>query len=209
MSTELGNAFSIILNPLPRVICKPNAAKDIGAEVIALGGKKVLLITDAGVTAAGITADIEAFLADANVACATYGTVEPNPTFANVRDGISMMLAMEGGLKDTVIVSLGGGSAMDCAKVVPHSIFIHYPLFTQIHPHTHTGNLCYRHQRRRFWADRRPAVLPQPSSRPEHRSARPGLRRSQGPAREAWSPNHLCANHLWHCVGNQRFGGAH
>ena len=127
MSTELGNAFSIILNPLPRVICKPDAAKDIGAEVLSLGGKKVLLITDAGVTAAGITADIEAFLADANVACATYGTVEPNPTFANVRDGISMMLEMEGGLEDTVIVSLGGGSAMDCAKVVhvPYSIAIH------------------------------------------------------------------------------------
>ena len=32
---------------------------------------------------------------------------------ANVRDGITMLVGMEGGLEDTVIVSLGGGSAMD------------------------------------------------------------------------------------------------
>ena len=67
VQTDKGNAYSLLLNPLPRVICAPDCAQQIGQQVTALGGTKAFIVTDAGVTGAGITATIEGYLKSAGV----------------------------------------------------------------------------------------------------------------------------------------------
>lgn len=92
----------------PRTHTHPPTQAELGA--------KAFVITDPGVTAVGITGTITGYLKEAGVSYGVYDRVDPNPTFANVRAGIQGLLSH--GLDGTVVVSLGGGSSMDCAKAV-------------------------------------------------------------------------------------------
>lgn len=76
------------------------------------GFKSILIVTDGGLFKLGMADPIlEACKAEGMNGC-VYHDVVPNPTIGNIEDGLKMY-------KDNncdVIVALGGGSAMDCAK---------------------------------------------------------------------------------------------
>ena len=74
----------------------------------------VLLVADAGVRSLGLTAALEESLERAHIACAVYEQRMPNPTIANVEE--ARALYVDG--RAQAIIAVGGGSAMDCAKVV-------------------------------------------------------------------------------------------
>jgi alcohol dehydrogenase len=78
----------------------------------AVGGDRIFVVTDPGVVAAGvanhaITTDLPATI---------YSEVEPNPSGATIEKGAAALRSY--GLDGTVIVALGGGSAMDAAKAI-------------------------------------------------------------------------------------------
>jgi alcohol dehydrogenase len=89
------------------------AHKEIGKQVKTLGASKPLIVTDKGITAAGITAQVaEIVKQDLGVDCAVFDETVPNPTDKNVADGLEIY-------KSTgcdAIISLGGGSSHDCGK---------------------------------------------------------------------------------------------
>jgi alcohol dehydrogenase len=89
------------------------AHKEIGKQVKTLGASKPLIVTDKGITAAGITAQVaEIVKKDLGVDCAVFDETVPNPTDKNVADGLEVY-------KSTgcdAIISLGGGSSHDCGK---------------------------------------------------------------------------------------------
>lgn len=74
----------------------------------------VLLVADAGVRGLGLTAPLEDALAQAGIACAVYEQRTPNPTIYDVETALSRYRDA----RAQAIVAVGGGSAMDCAKVV-------------------------------------------------------------------------------------------
>ena len=74
----------------------------------------ILLIVDANVRSLGLTASLEASLHQAHIACAVYEQRTPNPTIDDVEQARSLYL--KSGAK--AIIAIGGGSAIDCAKVV-------------------------------------------------------------------------------------------
>lgn len=74
----------------------------------------VLLVADAGVRSLGLTSGLENSLASAHIACAVYEQRTPNPTIDNVEE--VRALYIDG--RAQAIIAVGGGSAMDCAKVV-------------------------------------------------------------------------------------------
>ena len=74
----------------------------------------VLLVADAGVRSLGLTAPLENALHEAHIACAVYEQRTPNPTICNVEDARSLYTSA----RAQAIIAVGGGSAMDCAKVV-------------------------------------------------------------------------------------------
>ena len=89
------------------------AHKETGKQVKVFGGKKPLIVTDKGITKAGITQKIlDLVKQDAGVDCVVFDKTVPNPTDTNVHGGLKIF--KDG--KCDLIISLGGGSAHDCAK---------------------------------------------------------------------------------------------
>ena len=82
-------------------------------DVLPEGGKP-LVVTDPGLVAAGIPAQVEKALADAGIVCAVFDEVEPNPRATTVHSGHERFQA-EG---CTCLIAVGGGSPMDVAKGV-------------------------------------------------------------------------------------------
>jgi alcohol dehydrogenase len=88
------------------------SSKEAGAQAKALGATKALIVTDKVLNQLGVAARIKGQLAEAGVKAVVFDGAEPNPTDTNVHDGLKVYQQE----KCDAIVSLGGGSAHDCAK---------------------------------------------------------------------------------------------
>lgn len=94
-----------------RVVCGPGELKRLGSLASELG-KRVLLVSDPGIVAAGHVQRGMDSLKAAGLEVLLYDGAQENPTTDNIDDG----LAVAKDFKPEVIVGLGGGSSMDCAK---------------------------------------------------------------------------------------------
>jgi alcohol dehydrogenase len=90
------------------------AAKEIPAKIKALGGSKPLIVTDKGITGAGITKQINDLLDEAGMKYVVFDETIPNPTDNNVAAGVEVYK------KESCdsLITLGGGSSHDCGKGV-------------------------------------------------------------------------------------------
>jgi alcohol dehydrogenase class IV len=82
-------------------------------EVVAgLGRKRVFIVTDPGVAAAGVLAKVENILKGAGIETASYAEIKPNPTTTLID------LAAKSGVTfgADCIIALGGGSSLDSSK---------------------------------------------------------------------------------------------
>ena len=75
---------------------------------------KVLLVTDKGIRGLGLTAPLEAHLEENGILCKVYDDTVPNPTSDNVEEALEIYNSND----CKAIIAFGGGSSMDCAKVV-------------------------------------------------------------------------------------------
>ena len=73
-----------------------------------------------------MTKKVTDLLDAANFAYAVYSEIKPNPTIANVQDGVAAFKAAEA----DCIVTIGGGSSMDTAKAI--GIIINNPEFADV-----------------------------------------------------------------------------
>ncbi len=99
--------------PATRVVFGENTLQRVGELAGELGGRHVLLVTDPGIVAAGHTGRAVAYLEKSNLKVTVFQEVEENPTTRHVNAGVEF--ARKNGPFD-LIIGLGGGSAMDCAK---------------------------------------------------------------------------------------------
>ena len=74
---------------------------------------RVLVVTDPGIASAGLLKRATASLEAAEITVFAFQQVQPNPTTRDVKNGATFARQI-GGID--LIVGLGGGSAMDCAK---------------------------------------------------------------------------------------------
>ncbi|MGQ9669449.1 MAG: iron-containing alcohol dehydrogenase [Desulfosoma sp.] len=89
------------------------AHKEIGNQIKVLGGTKPFLCTDKGIVQAGIADEIIKMIKkDTGRDVVVFDETVPNPTDVNVHDGLKVF--QQNGCD--LIISLGGGSAHDCAK---------------------------------------------------------------------------------------------
>jgi len=98
--------------PSPRLIFGPGRLAELGPEVAALGVSKVLIVTDAGIVAAGHVDRAAALLSAAGVATTVYQGAHANPTESDIeacRDFAAKICP-------DALIGLGGGSSMDTAK---------------------------------------------------------------------------------------------
>ncbi len=79
-----------------------------------MGKKKAFIVTDSFLYKSGFTKCITDKLDEMGISHATFFNVAPDPTLACALEGVAQMRAFE---PDTII-ALGGGSAMDAAKIM-------------------------------------------------------------------------------------------
>jgi alcohol dehydrogenase len=89
------------------------AHKQLGAQIKTLGAEKPLIVSDKGITAAGITDQIiDLVRGDIGVTCEVFDDTVPNPTDKNVHEGLGVFKSKG----CDAIITLVGGSAHDCGK---------------------------------------------------------------------------------------------
>ncbi|MBQ9704181.1 MAG: bifunctional acetaldehyde-CoA/alcohol dehydrogenase, partial [Clostridia bacterium] len=79
-----------------------------------LGKKKAFIVTDSFLFNNGYTKPITDELTKMGIQYSTFHNVEPDPTLACAKEGAAQMSAFN----PDVIIALGGGSAMDAAKIM-------------------------------------------------------------------------------------------
>ena len=95
-----------------RVIFGPGTLMRLGELARELGATRALLVTDPGLEAAGHPQRALQSLRDARLEVFVFDDVEENPTSRHVDVGVKFAQP----LNIDLIVSVGGGSSMDCAK---------------------------------------------------------------------------------------------
>lgn len=78
------------------------------------GAKKAFIVTDTFLYENGYTKPITDKLSELGIAHTTFFNVQPDPTLGNATEGAAQMAAF----KPDTIIALGGGSAMDAAKIM-------------------------------------------------------------------------------------------
>ncbi|MCP4189468.1 MAG: iron-containing alcohol dehydrogenase [Planctomycetaceae bacterium] len=98
--------------PRTRIIFGPGSIHRLGELAGELGARRVLVVSDPGVISAGHTQKAIDSLEKGGIETHLFEEVCENPTTAEVDSGVSLAHRYE----PEMIVGLGGGSAMDCAK---------------------------------------------------------------------------------------------
>jgi alcohol dehydrogenase len=98
--------------PRTRVVFGVNSIESVGELAKSLDAKRVLLVTDRGIVAAGHAGRVRALLVTAGMHVTCFEQVQENPTTRCVERCVEVARSSD---IDT-IVGLGGGSSMDTAK---------------------------------------------------------------------------------------------
>ncbi|MBR2044170.1 MAG: bifunctional acetaldehyde-CoA/alcohol dehydrogenase [Clostridia bacterium] len=83
-------------------------------ELKAMNKRKAFIVTDTFLYENGYTKIIEEKLNEMGIVYSTFSNVAPDPTLACAKEGAEQMLSF----KPDVIIAVGGGSAMDAAKIM-------------------------------------------------------------------------------------------
>jgi alcohol dehydrogenase class IV len=102
-----------IFQTAPRIVQGAGCLSQIASEVERLGGTRVMIVTDPGLVAAGIVDRLETLLSEGGVAFHRFDQVEPDPRL----EIASLATDLIGQEKSDLVIGIGGGSAIDIAKI--------------------------------------------------------------------------------------------
>jgi alcohol dehydrogenase len=98
--------------PRTRIVFGPDKVDTLGELAGELGARRALVVSDPGIIQAGHTQRGLDALKRAGIEAHLFDGVEENPTTANVAAGLQLAKRYD----PELIIGLGGGSSMDCAK---------------------------------------------------------------------------------------------
>ena len=96
----------------PTVITGIGAAEQAGEQAKRLGARTALIVTDIGIVKLGYADNLVNQLRGVEIGASLFSDVTPDPTLQNVNDGLKQYRDEACNL----IISIGGGSAIDCGK---------------------------------------------------------------------------------------------
>ena len=106
------NPSTFDYKPRTRVVFGNGSLARLGELASSLNGRRALVVSDPGIVSTGYPVTAVRFLETAGISAAVFSEVSENPTTAHVEAGLTF--AKEHDID--LIVGLGGGSSMDCAK---------------------------------------------------------------------------------------------
>jgi alcohol dehydrogenase class IV len=95
-----------------RILLGIGATKEIGKETKALGGTKVLIVTDSGVVNSGLVGPLRTNLEEAGLKVFLFDRVEPEPSASLVDESAQFIKEK----RMDIVIGVGGGSSLDVAK---------------------------------------------------------------------------------------------
>ena len=98
--------------PRTRIVFGPHTVDSLGELAGELGARRALVVSDPGIISVGHTRRGVDALKAAGIEAHVFDGVQENPTTENVERGLQVAKRHE----PELIVGLGGGSSMDCAK---------------------------------------------------------------------------------------------
>ena len=98
----------------PTVITGIGAAEQTGEQAKRLDARTALVVTDIGIVKLGYADELVNQLQRVGIGASIFSDVTPDPTLQNVSDGLKQY--RDGGCD--LIISIGGGSAIDCGKAI-------------------------------------------------------------------------------------------
>jgi alcohol dehydrogenase class IV len=107
-----------------RIVFGAGSVNTLPTHVQSIGGKRVLLVCDAGVVKVGIAKRVQELLEKGGVPTAVFDRVDPNPVEQNIADGVAAYRAHDA----TCVVSVGGGSPLDAGKLIALAVTHARPL---------------------------------------------------------------------------------
>jgi alcohol dehydrogenase len=96
------------------VIAGSGALRELVPQLARRGLSRVLLVTDSYLVSSGLAARVASDLAATGIAVEIFAEVQPDPSEENVLAGFARLQASGA----QAVVALGGGSPIDCAKVI-------------------------------------------------------------------------------------------
>lgn len=109
--TDMTRPF--LFQTTPRIRFGVGVLESLPAELQRFAATSVLIVSDPGVIAAGIAGRVQGLVAGTSAATHIFGAVEPDPRIETA-DACARLAAEVGA---DLIIGVGGGSAMDIAKV--------------------------------------------------------------------------------------------
>ncbi|KPA18945.1 alcohol dehydrogenase [Candidatus Magnetomorum sp. HK-1] len=100
--------------PVPKLITGAGSVKKLAEQVKADGLTKVLVVTDQVLMGLKVPESLLASLDENGIKYKVFDDVQPNPTIHNIENGLQHYKLH----KCDGIIAIGGGSPIDCAKVI-------------------------------------------------------------------------------------------
>jgi alcohol dehydrogenase len=97
-----------------RILLGGRSISELPAELRRLKTRRTLLVTDRYFCTTDTFLQIVASLKDAEIESVVCNDVRPDPTLENVESGLQILHNIQA----EVVVAIGGGSSLDCAKAI-------------------------------------------------------------------------------------------
>ena len=135
----LGLAGHVLKFPKPFTFVGADASLSMVREIIGLGVKRVMVITDGQLFQLGIVNPLIELMKDSKVEVEVFSEIEPDPGYALVLTGVERLK----NFKPDAVLAVGGGSSIDGAKAI---LLSHA---NNCHPSSLTGVWLYSWPRKR------------------------------------------------------------
>ncbi|WP_031380955.1 iron-containing alcohol dehydrogenase [Vibrio parahaemolyticus] len=107
-------AAHVLPLPRPTLFSGSGAVSELLEAISDLGFRRLLLVTDEGLVRIGMVGKVLEQTQGLGLQVGVFSEVKPDPTYDQVEDGLRVYNASQ----SEAILALGGGSAIDCAKVI-------------------------------------------------------------------------------------------
>ena len=103
------------VSSIPPTLIQIGGVAQVAALVKQYGGKSAFIVTDKGLTKAGVTGKVTAILEKAELPFCVFDDIMANPTASVINAGAKLLKNYG---PSPVVITLGGGSSMDAGKAI-------------------------------------------------------------------------------------------